>query len=114
MSADTSKVSPQLGSVVNSLKALYQGAEAVVGAQPARRRELDDASRKLGGLLWKMNAGMVSESVGEKLQQLCTALDAFDYASAAHVQVMLTTSDWDECSSWLTALKRLVKLRQMG
>lgn len=29
------------------------------------------------------------------------------------VQVSLTTSDWDECSSWLTALKRLIKARQM-
>ena len=37
---------------------------------------------------------------------------------ASHVachalQVSLTTSDWDECSSWLTALKRLIKARQM-
>jgi len=49
-----------------------------------------------------------------KLQQLCAALDAGDFGSAGHVQVMLTTSDWDECSSWLTALKRLIKVRQMG
>jgi hypothetical protein len=25
--------------------------------------------------------------------------------------VALTTSDWDECSTWLTALKRLIKAR---
>ena len=31
------------------------------------------------------------------------------------LQVSLTTSDWDECSHWLTALKRLIKARhQMG
>ena len=28
------------------------------------------------------------------------------------MQVSLTTSDWDECSAWLTALKRLIKARQ--
>jgi protein transport protein SEC31 len=27
--------------------------------------------------------------------------------------VSLTASDWDECSVWLTALKRLLKARQM-
>lgn len=26
-------------------------------------------------------------------------------------QVSLTTTDWDECSNWLTALKRLIKAR---
>lgn len=29
-------------------------------------------------------------------------------------QVELTTSDWDECGTWLTALKRLIKVRQMA
>jgi protein transport protein SEC31 len=28
--------------------------------------------------------------------------------------VELTTSDWDECGTWLTALKRLIKVRQMA
>lgn len=28
------------------------------------------------------------------------------------MQVSLTTSDWDECAAWLTALKRLIKGRQ--
>lgn len=28
------------------------------------------------------------------------------------VQVELTASDWDECGMWLTALKRLIKIRQ--
>jgi len=53
-------------------------------------------------------------SVAGKLQQLCAALNAGDCTIAGHVQVQLTTSDWDECSAWLTALKRLIKVRQMG
>lgn len=28
------------------------------------------------------------------------------------LQIELTASDWDECSVWLTALKRLIKIRQ--
>jgi protein transport protein SEC31 len=50
--------------------------------------------------------------VSTKLLQLCAALEIGDYNTAQHIQVGLTTSDWDECSQWLTALKRLVKARQ--
>lgn len=100
--------------VVASLMGLFSSCEAAAGAHPGKRREVDDASRRLGALLWKLNAGEVTPGVAAKLQQLCAALDAGDYATAAHVQVGLTTSDWDECSGWLTALKRLIKTRQMG
>lgn len=48
-----------------------------------------------------------------KLGALCGALDAGDYGGATHLQVQLTTGDWGECSGWLTALKRLIKARQM-
>ena len=44
--------------------------------------------------------------------QLCAALNAGDMAAAAQLQVQLTSSDWDECSAWLPALKRLIKTRQ--
>lgn len=110
--ADTSSVPPELRGVVNSLIQLHRGCEAIVGGHPTKKRELDDASKKLGTLLWRMNSGLVSTSVAEKLQQLCAALDAGDFATAGHLQVMLTTSDWEECAGWLTALKRLLKLRQ--
>ncbi len=51
--------------------------------------------------------------VAAKLLQLCQALDAGDWAAANHLQVELTASDWDEAGAWLTALKRLLKARQM-
>ena len=38
---------------------------------------------------------------------------AIAWLSALLPQVALTTSDWDEASAWLTALKRLIKTRQM-
>ena len=114
LTADTSAVPADLKSVVSSFIGLYQKCEAVVGANVAKRRELDDASRKLGGLVWRMNQGQVSGGVASKLQALCAALDAGEYVAAGHVQVQLTTSHWDECASWLTALKRLIKMRQMA
>lgn len=55
----------------------------------------------------------MSTSVAEKLKLLAVALDSGDMVGATHVQVGLTTNDWDECSAWLTALKRLIKARQM-
>ncbi|WPT11630.1 Protein transport protein SEC31-like protein B [Picochlorum sp. SENEW3] len=114
MTADTSRIPGNLVPIVSSFRSLYQAGEQFATTQPARKRELDDASKKLGSLIWKMNEGNVSESVTSKLLQLAASLDAYDYPGAAHVQVQLTTSDWDECASWLTALKRLIKIRQMS
>ncbi len=47
-----------------------QACEAAAGANPAKRRELEDSSRKLGALLWKLNEGQVSQSVSSKLLQV--------------------------------------------
>jgi protein transport protein SEC31 len=112
--ADTSSVPAELRPVATSLINLYQACESFAGSHPAKRRELDDASKKIGALLWKLNEGEISPSVAGKLQQMCAALDMGDFATVGHIQVQMTTSDWDECAAWLTALKRLVKLRQTG
>lgn len=29
-------------------------------------------------------------------------------------QVQMTTTDWDECGYWLSAVKRLIKMRMQG
>lgn len=110
-SADTSSVPAHLQPVVLSLSNLYKVCEQGAGAHPGKRREVEDSSKKLGALFWRMNRGEVSQSVAGKLLQLCQALDAGDFVTATHLQVSLTTSDWDECSPWLTALKRLIKAR---
>ncbi|KAL3156357.1 hypothetical protein ABBQ38_000672 [Trebouxia sp. C0009 RCD-2024] len=54
----------------------------------------------------------VSEGVVQKLLQLKQALDQGDFNKASIIQVSLTTSDWDECSTWLSALKRLIKVNR--
>ena len=66
--------------------------------EPARKKEVEDGSKRLAGLLWKLNRADVSTSVCGKLLQLCAALDAGDIAGASQAQVALTTSDWDEGS----------------
>lgn len=82
-------------------------------SRPAvKKREMDDSSKKIGQLFWKLNAGEVSASVVPKLQQLCAAIDAGDWHTANQVQVQMTVTDWDECGFWLNAVKRMIKLRQ--
>ncbi|KAK3253493.1 hypothetical protein CYMTET_37261 [Cymbomonas tetramitiformis] len=108
---DTSAVKEELKPIVASLTQLFRSCAA--GAQAgSKKRESDDNSKRLGTLFFKLNLGDISDSVSAKLLQLCAAVDRQDYATASQLQVGLTTSDWDECSQWLTALKRLIKTRQ--
>ena len=109
---DTSRVPADLKPAVASLLNLFKTCEVACSNNPTKQRELEDSSKKLGTLFWKLSEGQVSPSVGGKLKQLAVALDSGDLVGATHVQVSLTTSDWDECSGWLTALKRLIKTRQ--
>ena len=104
---DQSKVPPELKGVAASLRRLFDHVSASAG--PAKRRETEDTSKKLGALMWKMNEGQVSSKVAASLMELGQAIDAGDFQKASAIQVALTTSDWDECGPWLTALKRLLK-----
>ncbi|XP_020519257.1 protein transport protein SEC31 homolog B isoform X2 [Amborella trichopoda] len=112
---DTSNVAAELRPVIATLTRLYnETSEALGGARanPVKKREIEDNSRKIGALFAKLNTGDISPNAASKLGQLCQALDSGDYASALHIQVLLTTSDWDECNFWLAALKRMIKTRQ--
>eukprot|EP01018_Ginkgo_biloba_P001782 Gb_38895 [translate_table: standard] len=112
---DTSNVAAEIRPVIGTLTRLYnETSEALGGARanPAKKREIDDNSRKFGSLFAKLNSGDISPNAASKLVQLCQALDSGDCAAALQIQVGLTTSDWDECSFWLAALKRMIKTRQ--
>lgn len=114
VNVDTSQVAPQAKPLIDGLRALHQACATAPQMQAAsKKREMDDNSKKLGQLFWKLNAGEVSEGVVQKLLLLKQALDQGNLNQALSVQASLTTSNWDECSSWLTALKRLIKARQM-
>ncbi|XP_023523553.1 protein transport protein SEC31 homolog B-like [Cucurbita pepo subsp. pepo] len=113
--ADTSNVPAHQKAVVATLTRLFnETSEALGGARanPGKKREIEDNSRKIGALFSKLNSGDISKNAAEKVGQLCQALDAGDYGRALQIQVLLTTSEWDECSFWLATLKRMIKTRQ--
>ena len=81
------QVSSEMQPVVASLKALVQTCSAAVAGQPAKRREAEDNSKRVGGLFWRLNAGQVSAPVQAQLVALARALDAGDLATASQIQV---------------------------
>jgi len=108
-------VAAELRPVIATLTRLFDETSKALGgsqATQAKKREIEDNSRKIGALFAKLNSGDISPNVSSKLIQLCSALDSSDFATAMHLQVILTTSDWDECNFWLAALKRMIKTRQ--
>ncbi|KAK4414507.1 protein transport protein SEC31B [Sesamum alatum] len=112
---DTSNVPAQQKPVIATLTRLFNETTEALGgsrANPAKKREIEDNSKKLGALFAKLNSGDISKNAAEKLVQLCQALDSGDFATALQIQVLLTTSDWDECNFWLATLKRMIKTRQ--
>ncbi|KAF8403760.1 hypothetical protein HHK36_011865 [Tetracentron sinense] len=112
---DTSNVPAQQKPVITTLMRLFNETSEAVGgshANPAKKREIEDNSRKIGALFAKLNSGDISKNAAEKLVQLCQALDNGDFGTALQIQVILTTSEWDECNFWLATLKRMIKTRQ--
>jgi protein transport protein SEC31 len=64
-------------------------SEALGGsrANPAKKREIEDNSRKLGALFANLNSGDISKNASDKLVQLCQALDSGDFSTALQIQV---------------------------
>lgn len=56
-------------------------------ANPAKKREIEDNSRKIGALFAKLNSGDISKNAADKLVQLCQALDNGDFGAALAIQV---------------------------
>ncbi|XP_019412945.1 PREDICTED: protein transport protein SEC31 homolog B-like [Lupinus angustifolius] len=113
--ADTSKVPVHQAPIVGTLRRLFNETSEALGgsrANPAKKREIEDNSKRLGGLFAKLNSGDISKNAADKLLQLCQALDNGDFGTALQIQVLLTTTEWDECQSWLGSLKRMIKTRQ--
>ena len=76
--------------VVATLKALYKESGEAAGGDAAplpKKRELEDSNRKIGALLASLVGGQVSPPATQRLQQLCAAVDAKDYARALPLQV---------------------------
>lgn len=77
-------------SIIATLTRLFnETAEALGGvrANPAKKREIEDNSRKVGDLFVKLNSGDISRNAADKLVQLCQALDNGDFSAALQIQV---------------------------
>ncbi|KAJ6825650.1 protein transport protein SEC31-like protein B [Iris pallida] len=112
---DTSNVPGELKPIIATLTRLYHETSEALGgprANPSKKREIEDNSKKIGSLFAKLNSGDISPTAASRLGQLCQSLDSGNFVDALHQQVLLTTSDWDECNFWLAALKRMIKTRQ--
>ncbi|KAL9306604.1 Protein transport protein SEC31 A [Arabidopsis thaliana] len=111
--ADTSNVPAHQKPIVASLTRLFtETFEPLRGYSrdtPAKKREAEDnCSRKLGALFSKLNNGDISKNAAEKLTQLCQALDKRDFGAALKIQGLMTSTELDECSSWLPTLKKMI------
>ena len=76
--------------VVATLTRLFnETSEALGGARanPPKKREIEDNSKKLGALFVKLNSGEMAKSAADKLGQLCQALDNHDFSTALQIQV---------------------------
>jgi protein transport protein SEC31 len=111
-SADVSQVAADLKPVIACLTESYNICAKAYEGNPGKKREVDDNSRRLGILFFKLNMGDIKPSVKASLLELCKALSARDFVSASKIHISLTTTDFDECGQWLTALKRIIKTRQ--
>ncbi|KAL0377185.1 UNVERIFIED_CONTAM: protein transport protein SEC31B [Sesamum calycinum] len=77
--------------VIATLTRLFNETSEALGgsrANPAKKREIEDNSKKLGALFAKLNSGDISKNAAEKLVQLCQALDNGDFGTALQIQVM--------------------------
>ena len=87
----SSSISPaQQRPVVATLTRLFNETSEALGgsrANPAKKREIEDNSRKIGALLAKLNSGDISKNAADKLVQLCQALDNGDFGTALQIQV---------------------------
>lgn len=78
--------------VITTLTRLFNETSEALGgsrANPAKKREIEDNSRKIGALFAKLNGGDISKNAAEKLVQLCQALDSGDFSTALQIQVPL-------------------------
>ncbi|KAJ0247821.1 Protein transport protein SEC31 A [Hirschfeldia incana] len=82
---DTSNVPVHQKHIVATLTRLYKETSETLG--PAKKRDIEGISRKVGALFSKLNNEGISKQAAEKLSMLCQALDKHDFGAALQILV---------------------------
>jgi protein transport protein SEC31 len=85
-----SSFAAELRPIIATLTRLYDETSKILAGTPAKKREIEDNSKKIGALFAKLNTGDISPNVSSKLIQMCSALDINDFATAMQIQVYFT------------------------
>ncbi|KAF2589166.1 hypothetical protein F2Q70_00040199 [Brassica cretica] len=81
---DTSNVPAHQKHIVATLTRLFKETSDTLG--PAKKRDIEGISRKVGSLFAKLNNEDISKHAAEKLALLCQALDKHDFNAALQIQ----------------------------
>ncbi|KAI8086415.1 uncharacterized protein BX664DRAFT_335738 [Halteromyces radiatus] len=79
-----------------------------------QRKYWEDTDKRLGYLFEQLNNDDVSDSVAQSLLELVQAFSNGRYEQALNIQMNLVTTKYDECSSWLLAVKRIIEYGRQG
>lgn len=71
--------------IVATLTRLFKETSDTLG--PAKKRDIEGISKKVGSLFAKLNNEDISKHAAEKLSLLCQALDKQDFNAALQIQV---------------------------
>lgn len=109
---DINEIPEDFKGFVNAMITLFDTDSEVDPDDPSlgKKRVIESNSKRLGGLFTLLANGEVSEEVQSKLIGLGEALHKNDHAAVDVWIRDLTANNWDECSFWLTTVRRLTKL----
>lgn len=88
------QVSKEMQPAVSALRTLVQECAAALASAPGKKREIEDNSKRIGALFWRLNAGDVSPEVQAKLLEIAAALSAADYGAVHAIQVWARLKCW--------------------
>lgn len=109
---DTSSITSNQKPIEMAFKTFIEKLES--SSIPAsQKRIVADASKRIGMLLFDLNAGKISQEVGDLILGFVKALTAGQSDVAMKLTDQLTDNAWDDSSAhWLVSFKRLIRLRQ--
>ncbi|KAI8068481.1 hypothetical protein BC940DRAFT_367008 [Gongronella butleri] len=107
---DRSRIRPDLLTIYHVLSQALPLSRHFM--EPSQRKQWDDTAKKLSELFDALNARTVSEDVAQYLLQLAQALASARYDRALDLHMSLVTTKYQECGSWLLAVKRVIEYKR--